>query len=74
MFDATALAEKAGNAIAANIVMLGSLIASGILPISEEEILTSMKESIPPRFLELNMKALKLGGEAFRAQGCLEIH
>ena len=66
VFDATSLAEKAGDPIATNMVMLGALAASDVLPFGEEEITAMMKESIPPRFLELNTKAFKLGIEAFR--------
>jgi indolepyruvate ferredoxin oxidoreductase beta subunit len=69
VFDATILAEKAGDPIATNIVMLGALAASGILPFGENEIMAMMKESIPARFLELNLKAFRLGAEAFRKSG-----
>lgn len=66
VFDATGLAEKAGDPIATNMVMLGALAASGVLPFGEEEITATMKESIPARFLELNTKAFRLGAEAYR--------
>ena len=66
VFDATKLAEKAGDPIATNMVMLGALAVAGVLPFGEEEITATMKESIPARFLELNTKAFRLGAEAFR--------
>ncbi len=66
VFDATKLAEKAGDPIATNMVMLGALAVSGVLPFGEEEIIATMKESIPSRFLELNTKAFRFGAEAFR--------
>lgn len=66
VFDATKLAEKAGDPIATNMVMLGALAASGVLPFGEEAIMATMKESIPTRFLELNTKAFRLGAEAFK--------
>jgi indolepyruvate ferredoxin oxidoreductase, beta subunit len=66
VFDATALAEKAGDPIATNMVMLGALAASGTLPFSETKITATMKASIPARFLELNTKAFKLGVESFK--------
>jgi indolepyruvate ferredoxin oxidoreductase beta subunit len=66
VFDATSLAEKAGDPIATNVVMLGALAASDVLPFGEKEITAMMKESIPARFLELNTKAFRLGNEAFR--------
>jgi len=66
VFDATKLAEDAGDPIATNMVMLGALAAAGVLPFGEEEITATMKESIPARFLELNTKAFRLGAEAYR--------
>ena len=66
VFDATSLAGKAGDTIATNMVMLGALATSDVLPFGEKEIIAMMKESIPARFLELNTKAFKLGTEAFR--------
>jgi len=66
VFDATKLAEKTGDPIATNMVMLGALAVAGVLPFGEEEITATMKESIPARFLELNTKAFRLGAEAFR--------
>jgi len=66
IFDATKLAEKAGDPIATNIVMLGALAASGILPFSVDEVIATMQKSIPERFLKLNTKALKLGAEVLR--------
>ncbi len=66
VLDATKLAEEAGDPIATNIVMLGALAASGVLPFSEDDILATMKESIPARFLELNMKAFRLGAGALK--------
>ena len=65
VFDATSLAEKAGDPIATNIVMLGALTASNVLPFGEKEITAAMKESIPARFLDLNTRAFKLGADAF---------
>ncbi len=64
VFDATRLAEKAGDPIATNIVMLGALAAADVLPFTEAEITATMKESIPARFLELNTRAFRLGAEA----------
>ena len=64
-FDATALAEEAGDPIATNVVMIGALAASGVLPFGEETLLQVMKESLRPRYYELNLKAFQLGRRAF---------
>ena len=65
MFDATSLAEKAGDAIATNMVMLGALASSKALPFKEHIILDSMKRSLPPNLLDINLNAFKLGKEAY---------
>ncbi len=65
-FDATSLAEEAGDAIATNVVMLGALTESGELPFDEETMLSTLRGSLRPRFLELNMRAFDLGREAYR--------
>jgi indolepyruvate ferredoxin oxidoreductase, beta subunit len=66
VFNATKLAEQAGDPIATNMVMLGALTASDALPFGEDKITTAMKKSIPPRFLELNTRAFNLGVQAYR--------
>lgn len=67
LFDATGIAEEAGNAITTNIVMLGSIVESGLLPYSEEVIVEVMKAGLKPQFVELNMKAFELGKKAFHS-------
>lgn len=66
-FDATALAEEAGDPIATNVVMIGALAASGVLPFGEETVLQVMKESLRPRYYGLNLMAFQLGRRAFEA-------
>ena len=66
-FDATALAEEAGDPITTNVVMIGALAASGVLPFGEETVLKVMKESLRPRYYELNLKAFQLGKRTFEA-------
>ena len=65
-FDATSLAEKAGDPIATNVVMLGALTESRLLPFDEETVLSTLRDSLRPRFLELNMRAFDLGRKAYR--------
>ena len=64
-FDATKLAEKAGDAVATNVIILGALTASGLLPFSEETILNTIIQSLRPEFHELNIKALNLGASEY---------
>lgn len=64
-FDATTAAEEAGDPITTNVVMLGALTESGVLPFGEDVVLDTLKASIRPRFIELNLRAFELGREAY---------
>jgi indolepyruvate ferredoxin oxidoreductase beta subunit len=68
IFDATETAEKAGDPIATNVVMIGALAASGKLPYPEERILEVLNESLSLRYLELNLRAFQLGKKAYLAR------
>ena len=61
-FDALSLAEEAGSAKAVNIVLLGRLSKS--FDFSQAEWEQAIRESVPPKFLELNRKAFTLGRNA----------
>ena len=58
------LANKAGNVISANIVMIGALAGSGLLPFDEKYLKEAMEGSVPERALEINRKAYELGRQA----------
>lgn len=57
--DALSLAEQAGSAKAVNVVLMGMLAKqSGI----EKQVwLDTVEQTVPPKFLELNLKAFELG-------------
>ena len=57
--DALALAEEAGNAKASNVVLMG-LIASK-MSFDESVWKEAIKNCVPEKFLELNLKAFDLG-------------
>jgi indolepyruvate ferredoxin oxidoreductase beta subunit len=61
------LAEQAGTTKALNIVMLGAAFGCGVLPFSEQILLEAIKRRVPPRFLDANLKAFKLGKESEHA-------
>jgi len=65
-FDATALAEEAGDPITTNTVMIGALCASGVLPFPEETIIEVLKQTLRPAYYETNLRAFELGKKAFR--------
>jgi indolepyruvate ferredoxin oxidoreductase beta subunit len=62
--DATALAKEAGNMLAVNMVLLGALAQSGILPLRIEAIRKAIGAKTKPAFLEGNLKAFDLGVRA----------
>jgi indolepyruvate ferredoxin oxidoreductase beta subunit len=63
MLDASGLAKEAGSLQAANVVMLGALFGTGLMPVKDE----TAKEAILSRFKakvgEINIKAFDLGYE-----------
>ena len=62
-FNATEIAKNAGSVLAVNIVMLGAIAATNILPFDKIILEKVLQENIPKRFIELNMMAYKLGFE-----------
>lgn len=60
--DATALAEQAGTAKAANMVLVGAI--SGRLPFTDETWRTIITKVVPPKTVDANMRAFELGRDA----------
>jgi len=44
-----------------NMVLLGAATAVPGFPIGKEEIIQSMKENLPPKTIEVNLKAFEMG-------------
>ena len=59
LVDALPLAEEAGTIKAVNVVLIGVLAKSMNIP--KETWKTVIKETVPERFLEMNLKAFELG-------------
>jgi len=57
--DALFLAKEAGSVKAVNIVLMGRL--SKYFPFEEDVWLDAIKETVAPKFVEMNLKAFKLG-------------
>jgi indolepyruvate ferredoxin oxidoreductase beta subunit len=64
--DGNAMAEKVGNPLALNMVMLGALIGSETIPIGSEDMKKVLTASTKKAFLESNLKAFDLGMESAR--------
>ena len=66
-FNAADLAKEAGNVLGVNMVLLGALIQTGVLPLTTETIKEAMKRKTKQQFLDSNLKAFDLGYSAAEA-------
>ncbi len=60
--DALSLAQQAGSPKAVNVVMIGAM--AKYLELDKESWLESVKATVPPKFLDLNVRAFELGYHA----------
>ncbi|NQT10871.1 MAG: indolepyruvate oxidoreductase subunit beta [Desulfobacteraceae bacterium] len=60
-FNAADLAQRAGNILSVNIVLLGALIQTGILPLSTDSVKEAIKTKTKKTFVESNLKAFEIG-------------
>lgn len=60
-FDAVALAKEAGNVLGVNMVLLGALVQTGILPLAVDNIKETIRTRTKKAFAEVNLKAFDLG-------------
>ncbi|MFW9786646.1 MAG: indolepyruvate oxidoreductase subunit beta [Candidatus Thorarchaeota archaeon] len=67
-FDAMELAVKAGSTRALNMVMLGAIVGTGLVPITEKAAMDVVREAFPKKFEKINTTATKLGFE--QAKSC----
>lgn len=59
--DGYSIAEKAGSVKAVNVVLLGAACSAEMLPFTKECLENTIKENVPEKFLELNLKAFNEG-------------
>ena len=59
--DATKIAIKSGTAKAMNVVMLGALAAYQKNPVPRKILEEVIKDRVPPKTIEVNLKAFELG-------------
>ena len=60
-FDGLALARKAGSPLALNMVLLGALIRTGVLPLKTDQIKQAIAQKTPPALQDINNQAFELG-------------
>jgi len=59
--NARALAEQAGSLLSANVVMVGALARSGVLPVSREAFEETIRTKTKAAFVKANLRAFDLG-------------
>ncbi len=64
--DATSKAMEMGSAIIMNTIMLGAISELEEFPLNKEEIGETLQELLPQKALEINFKALEIGGSLVR--------
>lgn len=57
------LAREAGSKLTQNIVLIGALAAAEKLPVKNESLVEAIRELVPAKHMDMNVKAFKLGYE-----------
>jgi indolepyruvate ferredoxin oxidoreductase beta subunit len=63
-FDALALARSAGSAMSLNMVLLGALMQTGLLPLSAEQVKETIRTKTKAALAQANLNAFELGFSA----------
>lgn len=58
---ASRIARDLGNPRTANVVMIGSAMATGLLPLTREILIETIRSRVPPKTIEDNVKAFSHG-------------
>jgi len=65
--DALNISKEAGAMITKNIVMLGALAATDLLPFDQDVLLKTILDNVPEKYKEINKKAFLGGIQAIRS-------
>ena len=68
VIDAARLAEEAGSSLAQNSVMVGALGAVKVFPVKVASLVEALKQLIPSKHVDTNVKAFDLGYKAVRKE------
>jgi indolepyruvate ferredoxin oxidoreductase beta subunit len=68
MLAATDMALHLGAPILANIVMVAALVALEAVPLTQEDLAETIRQTFPALKLEINLKALQMGVEAIQIE------
>jgi indolepyruvate ferredoxin oxidoreductase beta subunit len=64
LVDASQLAKKAGSNLTQNVVLLGAMAGTRLLPVKTESLVLAVKELIPEKNVDMNVRAFELGRES----------
>lgn len=59
--EAARIAVETGKILTRNVVMIGALAAAGKVPVKIANIKSALRELVPAKYLEVNVKAFELG-------------
>lgn len=59
--EAAKLAREAGSILTRNTVLIGVLAATGKIPVKTESLMEALRELVPAKYLDVNVKAFELG-------------
>ncbi|WP_456467889.1 indolepyruvate ferredoxin oxidoreductase subunit beta [Archaeoglobus sp.] len=65
--NASEIAEKAGNILATNVVVIGMLLGYFPMPFKIEHVEEVIREVMPDKIVDLNLRALKMGYESTKS-------
>lgn len=70
LFDGKELAVRAGDARTENVVLLGALFGTGLLPLGEQDVQEALLATVPAKAKEANLAAFQLGESANQRWRC----
>jgi len=73
IIDAQKIAKEAGSIISENMVLLGAAVAAPEFPVDKDLVIQSMEENLPPKSIEINLRAFELGFEEVKKEGIKRI-
>ncbi|MDO5519720.1 MAG: indolepyruvate oxidoreductase subunit beta [bacterium] len=64
VIDTEKIIEECGSIKPLNVALVGALAKSNVIDLTTEDVENILKEKVKPAFLEMNKKAVRIGGEA----------
>ena len=66
LIDSEKICEECGSTKVTNVALLGAVAKSSVLPISYDDIKSTLNEKLNPAFIEMNLKAFELGAASVK--------